>query len=275
MDLSLTSDYVSFKGCPEPYLAGIAEAGFTHVHWCHHWCTDFLYSDSEISQIGKWLGRFGLKLTAIHASAGDEKGWSSDREYERLAGVELVANRIEMAARLCADVIIMHIPAKSGDADQDDARQLQVRKSLDALEPLAAERKVRIAIENHADDDYGQIRRVLAQYPPQYIGHCYDSGHGNIGQKGLEHLDTVKDRLIAVHFHDNDGRDDLHLVPMTGTVDWSELARIIAESAYTKCVSLECTLRNQKMPEDLFRQRAFDAGTAISKMIDHARKGAG
>ncbi len=76
MALSMTSDYVTSTGCPEPYLEGIAQAGFSHVHWCHQWCTDFLYSDSEIHQITEWFERFGLKLLDLHASAGQEKNWA-------------------------------------------------------------------------------------------------------------------------------------------------------------------------------------------------------
>jgi hypothetical protein len=35
--LAITSDYAKSTGCPEPHLRQIAEAGFSHVHWCHHW----------------------------------------------------------------------------------------------------------------------------------------------------------------------------------------------------------------------------------------------
>lgn len=103
--LSITSDYASGTGSPEPYLKRIAGAGFSHVHWCHHWHSDFIYSDHEIDQIARWMGEYGVKLNDLHASAGIEKFWISAREYERLAGVELVKNRIHMAARLSSDVI--------------------------------------------------------------------------------------------------------------------------------------------------------------------------
>ena len=66
--LSLTSDYVTGTGDPSPSLRLRAEAGFTHVHWCHQWRSDFLYADSEIEQIGRWLGEYGLKLNDVNAS---------------------------------------------------------------------------------------------------------------------------------------------------------------------------------------------------------------
>ena len=63
MDLSVTTDYARDTGDPSPHLSRIAEAGFTHVHWCHHWNTDFLYGESEMAQIEEWLSSLGLRLT--------------------------------------------------------------------------------------------------------------------------------------------------------------------------------------------------------------------
>ena len=83
--LSITTDYVHDTGSPEPYLRAIGEAGFTHVHWCHHWNTDFLYSTHEIDQISQWLDTYGLQVLDIHASHGREKAWASPLAYQRLA----------------------------------------------------------------------------------------------------------------------------------------------------------------------------------------------
>ena len=54
MNISVTTDFSGHTMAPERQLRQIAEAGFTHLHWCHQWCTDFLYSRSEIAQYKKW-----------------------------------------------------------------------------------------------------------------------------------------------------------------------------------------------------------------------------
>ena len=63
--LSMTSDYVTETGCPEPYLRRIAEAGFSRVHWCHQWNTDFLYADCEAA------GRFA-RMVEQHRGGRDD-----------------------------------------------------------------------------------------------------------------------------------------------------------------------------------------------------------
>jgi sugar phosphate isomerase/epimerase len=268
--LSITTDYMTDAGCPEPYLRRIAEAGFSHVHWCHQWNTDFLYDECEIEQIEHWLHRYGLLLTDLHASAGREKAWGSPREYEHLAGVELVANRIAMAARLGSDVIIMHLPDLKDPATHDAIWQ-QVRRSLDALQGIAGQHGVRIAIEN---GPFTEIDKVLSLYAPDYLGLCYDCGHGNLIPDGLDWLDRLKDRLISIHLHDNDGSADQHNLPFWpgGTVNWDRLACILARSAYAKCVSLESTMKRSGMTDEpAWLAQGLSAGTQIAAMIESRR----
>jgi sugar phosphate isomerase/epimerase len=260
--LSITTDYAKDTGDPSPYLRRIADAGFSYIHWCHQWNTDFLYSRWEIEQIQKWLEAYGLRLLDLHGSAGNEKNWASSQEYQRMAGVELVRNRIEMTAYLSADVTIMHVP---GDPDS-----VPVRRSLDELEPFARERNVRIAIENGS---FEAIQKLLSEYDPQYAGLCYDSGHGNMRADGLDHLESLKDRLISVHLHDNDGASDQHKLLFSGTVDWGRLARIMAGSTYTKCVSMEVSMARMGIEDEgLFLAEAFKTGTRFDRMIQQEKR---
>ena len=93
--------------------------------------------------------------------------------------------------------------------------------------------------------------------------HCYDADNASIGN-----LRARKDRLIAIHMHDNDGSGDQHLLPFRGTVDWNLLTGIIAQSSYKKCVSLETGMKNYKeTAEKRFLSDAFEAGTRLSEMI--------
>lgn len=273
--LSLTTDYRKGTGNPEPYLRDIAEAGFSHIHWCHQWNTDFLYGMAEIRQIRQWLREFGLALLDLHGSAGQEKCWYSPCEHERKAGVELVKNRIRMTAELESDVVIMHVPRLLPD-EETARRWAQVLHSLDALAPYARRHGVRLAIENLPADDFTGLRQLFTQYGSDYLGLCYDSGHGNIGGAGLTHLETLKDRLISIHLHDNqgivDGKGDQHLLPFAGTIDWPRLAGILATSSYTKCISMESNMWSYESEDERwFLTEAFARGTRVAELVEEIR----
>jgi len=274
---SIATDYRQDTGDPYPYLRAIAAAGFTHIHWCHHWNTDFLYAAPEISQIRQWLSELGLGVTDLHASAGSEKGWASPHEYERLAGVELVANRLTMAARLECGVVVLHIPAEpDGEADRL-AYWDRIRRSLDALARDSAATGVRIAFENGGTPaSWNPIVRVCSEYPPDFAGLCYDSGHGNLSGDGLDRLAEHAGRLLAIHLHDNDGSGDQHILPFMGTTDWPRLVGLIAGSSYRKWVNLEVSQTRSGYEEEApFLREALAIADRLSREIAAARPAPG
>ena len=217
-----------------------------------------MYGPAELDSIQNCLATWGLKLLDLHGSAGHVHRWFAVDETERHAGIALVRNRIEMAARLGGQTVIMH--AHAGFIDP-------LRRSLDALQPVARQHGIRIAIEN--EDEFATPRQLLSEYPPEYLGLCYDSGHGNIAnRRGLDELATLTDRLIAVHLHDNDGTGDQHKLMFTGTVDWVRLAGLIARSSYRQCVSSEAVLGNTGLTDEAeFLAQAFVAGNRFTAMI--------
>lgn len=258
--LSQTTIFKEQIGNPEPRLRQIAEAGFSHVHWSHHWYSDFLYSSAEIAQIRRWLKEYGLAVLDVHASHGQEKRWDAAEPYRRLAGVELVRNRLEFAARLGARAIVLH-------AYPDMPLESQLR-SLSELEPYARLYEVRIALENLFEGNLERLARLFGEFEPDFLAFCYDSGHGNIYPGSLDFLAQWKDRLGVVHLHDNDGVADQHLLPFTSGVDWTRLAHLLAESAYQGPLNLECTLGNYDgVSEADFLRAAYQAGAKLTAMV--------
>jgi len=253
---SMTTDYFTDIGDPVPYLEKISEAGFSHVHWCHEWSTDHIYSDDAIEKIKKKLNDLDLKVLDIHASYGVKTSWGAIDENQRRAGVNLVKNRIDMADKLDSGVIIMHTPEYTDS----------IRKSLDELRPYVKSRNIKIAIENIIN--FPVVDKYFSDYSSDFLGLCYDSGHGNLEENSYEWLDKFKDRLISIHIHDNDGKKDLHQIPFAGTVEWERLAKILAESSYRKCVNLETSIHNMATKdEQKFLDKAIGAAEKLSEMI--------
>jgi sugar phosphate isomerase/epimerase len=226
-----------------------------------------MYTDDEINQIGGWFKEYGLKLLNLHGSHGQERAWVSLDENQRKAGLELVQNRVQMTARLGGKVIIMHLPT-TAPPEQRPALLVQIRKSLDEIEPFVKEHGIRMALENMIGEDFEMLEKLIPDYDPGFLGFCYDSGHGNMGGKGVQGLEGLKDRLIAIHLHDNDGSDDQHKIPFTGTVDWDVLMRIIAASAYAECINLEVVISDTGIPEEgEFLRQTYQAGERLDRML--------
>ena len=265
MLLSMCSDYAQDTGNAEHDLRRIADAGFDGIQWIHQWNRDFIYTKPEIRQIKKWLNDFNLKLFDLHATVGAEKSWYSETEYEREAGVEIVKNRAEMTKELGGNVIVMHIPRL---IPENIKQWKQLKKSLDELEVFCSRKAIRIAVENCFFDEFNGISELMLGYGPDYLGICYDSGHGNMGGKGLDHLAKLADRLISLHLHDNNGFDDQHKPLFSGTIDWPKLAAVVSKSTYNGPLTQEASIRNSGILDaNVFLRQACRDAKKLAAMI--------
>ncbi len=254
---------------PEPHLARIADAGFSHIHWGNLGRRDYLYAPDEIEDIRLMLQKHGLRLLDLHGTNGIEKRWTTTDEAARRAGVELIRNRILLTEALGSDVIVMHIEPHGGDDEYGDVYWKQLFASLDELRPFAMEHGARIAVELGQCDP---LDRVLEKYEPEFVGLCYDSGHGNRRPDGPGWLEKRLDRLISIHLHDNDESYDQHRIPFTGTVDWPRVMELIARSPYDKPVSLECEMKFEPYEtEEEFLAASFEAGARLTEMLEKLR----
>ena len=267
MEISISSDYFKGTGNPEQYLKKISEAGFTHIMWCHEWYTDYIYPESEINKIMKWLKQYNLKVLDLHASEGKENHWNSKNESSRIIGIELVKNRIYMANKLSCKVIILHFKHEPINEYEKQEYWDILHKSLNELKPYAEKHNVKIALENSSIGNYKELKRLFSEYDSNFLGLCYDSGHGNISN-GINILRELKHRLISIHLHDNDGEADQHKLLFSGTVDWNELAKILVESSYKKCLNLETSMRHYKLSDETeFLSKAYETGIEFSKLV--------
>jgi sugar phosphate isomerase/epimerase len=75
---------------------------------------------------------------------------------------------------------------------------------------------------------------------------CYDYGHGNIDEHGIDILKTFSSRLGSIHAHDNDQMSDMHwpVADPRGTIDWA------SEFAYLKSIGFKGPFILESKPAD-------------------------
>ena len=293
MEIAVATDFAGSTGAPDLSLRALAEAGFASLHWCHHWCDDFHYGKHELAYIKSLLKQYHLRLLDIHGSQGVEKCWNSTVEYRRREGVDLVANRIRMLRELDGTgTVMMHVPHFGIDTPEADRPGISqsfdaLCRSIDELMPLLDSTDTLIAVENMWRDSWETIEALLARYPANRIGICYDAGHANANcNKRLETLAKNKGRLEALHLHDNNGEGDQHQPPFYGTVDWPRLADILATSSYSREISFELSMTHTpflkeglepgvKQPYEnrlAFARDAFERCSRFARQVADARQ---
>ena len=273
--LAMATDYCGYVSDREDIrltLRKIAEAGFTHVHWCHEWDGDHMYSEEEIRDIRDALNEFSLGAKGVHATDGKtyygeanmrrDRDWiagqpcffSSDEEL-RKRGEALVRNRLELAAAIDTREIVLHMPLPFwlfGEEGEEERYYAQAFKSLDAVRAYAEAEGIRICFENLPgvpnDMQMEQFRRIFDRYPSTYAAYCCDTGHSILSdpKDPYAFARQFTDRMYMMHLNDNhsvpEGTDlldirvvakgDEHHVMGDGVVDFDTFAQIVAASPY-------------------------------------------
>ncbi|MBE6013376.1 MAG: sugar phosphate isomerase/epimerase [Lachnospiraceae bacterium] len=96
---------------------------------------------------------------------------------------------------------------------------------------------INLAIENQGNPEY--IDFVFKNVQSNKLYFCFDSGHENYYSPNLDLLDLYGDKLIALHLHDNDGTEDVHALPFTGSVNWKKVDEKLNSLKYAGAIALE------------------------------------
>lgn len=278
-------------------LAWVAEAGFSHINWNPDAGSSYMLSKAEIEFTTKMVRDSGLKVKSLHASNGrnpvsevrtrqnstpafeHRKDIGSAHEWQRQSGVELLQNRIDLAAALGSPDAILHIDISDdvfSTADTEAAFFDPFWRSLDDLQPYCLDRGVKIAVETLLCASAGSWLKLydllFDRYPPEFVGLCLDIGHWHIvAGNDLSILDRHGDRLIATHIHDNFGATDDHLLPFLGTIDWHAVTTAIAATPCEMPLDFETPQDRNNLPELPFYKRAHTVALRLERMIAEKR----
>ena len=91
------------------------------------------------------------------------------------------------------------------------------------LTELAERLNVNVAIENMSRPEL--IEHIFEKIKSNRLGFCFDSGHCNLFTPEFDLLDLYGDSLMALHLHDNDGKEDWHTLPFSGIIQWDIISK--------------------------------------------------
>jgi sugar phosphate isomerase/epimerase len=112
--------------------------------------------------------------------------------------------------------------------------------SLEELKVFAGQRGVEILLENipNALSHAERLNEFLGATHLN-LGYCFDVGHAYLARGINYEFDQMKARIKCLNVHDNDGKEDLHLFPGHGTIDWSKTMELLRSCADQVPLTLE------------------------------------
>ena len=219
------------------WMERIWSAGFDGVEiYCARQHMDYR-DKAQITELGHWFRDSPLKVHSLHAPQFSDDVWGRSGPHavvdlteplksKRLSAVDETKRAIEIAEDVPFRYLITHlgVPGQEMDENRWDAGF----SSFEELKVFAGQRGVEVLLENTPN------RLAHAERLNQFLtlthlnlGYCFDVGHAHLARGIGYEFDLMKDRIRSVHVHDNDGKEDQHLFPGEGTIDWTKTMALL------------------------------------------------
>jgi len=219
----------------------------------------FDYRDRRAAvALAEWLDDTRLRLHSMHAPiAGSYAGgaWkgglslAAADESRRKAAVEETLATLDVAAAVPYQVLVVHCGVPGPHAAPGDNHRGSLARSLEELSPVAKRFGVQLALEVIPNELSTPSSLVdLIDGLDAELGICMDVGHARLMGDVVDAIETCSGHLITTHLHDNRGRNDDHLVPGTGAIDWDAATLAFQKVGYDGAWIFELAVAAERRP---------------------------
>lgn len=160
------------------------------------------------------------------------------------------------------DLVVMHLTSGNEPPMYNEIGLKRIKR----LAKEAKDLKIKIAFENTKKQGY--LEYVLGNIKEENVGICYDAGHCHVHFNDEFNYEFFKNRIFAVHLHDNDKSDDLHLIPFDGTIEWNNVLTKLKENNYTGPITLELCYRYEYLNKSIneFYKEGYNRGIKLEEI---------
>jgi len=175
----------------------------------------------------------------------------ADPEVRKKA-IELNMEMFAAAVEIKASYVVVHLFNERVKRTPGEAL-FYAKETLKKLLPEAEKTGVSIAVENlYYDWTITQINHLLDEINHPLLGICLDVGHAALYSTAHEELALCGDRLLGFHIHDNWFKDDDHLLPFRGKIDWPAFCSALLKNGYQGPLIYESFAREENESVDEF-----------------------
>lgn len=231
---------------PIETIDAIKKAGFKNV-FIQWYDENWEYSQKEQLE---YIRKQGLNVIFAHLGYQNINDiWDTEKDVTLM--IERYKRNIKECKENNINLVIMH-PTSGRNAMMYNKTGIQrIKEITDYAKQLG----VKVAFENTKIKGY--LEYIISNLNDDNVGICYDAGHCHVHFDDEFNYEFFKDKIFAVHLHDNDKSDDQHLLPFDGTIDWEYVISKLKYCNYNGPVTLELCYRNDYLnlkPEEFYKE---------------------
>ncbi len=211
----------------------------------------------------------GIVHENLHAPfRGINAIWTDTPEGEEMLVRLLLA--VDAAARNGIPILVVHLCSGECPPLPNELGLLRFEK----LMRYAKERSVTIAYENQRY--LSVLSLAFEKFPDARF--CFDTGHEACFTKNLAFLPIFGEKTVALHVHDNHAvyNGDEHMLPFDGTIDFSRVMHLLAQTPYVGALMLEVVATHspyyKNVSADEYYARAYHGACHLREFVLSCRE---
>jgi len=238
--VTTTRDFLQYTTDALESMKYIKQAGFKYVDYAFD--VDYDYKkgifgedDFYLDKVKNTVKELELCLVQAHAPY---YSFIFDKDISHL--IEATIKCVKACSEFNIPVLVVHTGYQ-----RNLSKEETFQKNKEFFVPIleAAEKcGVKVLAENfnkmEFDDIYWIDNATDLKEFIEFVNHpnlyaVWDAGHANLQEMSqCEELKILKDYVLALHIHDNNGDADRHMVPFTGTMSVDSLMQGLVEIGY-------------------------------------------
>ena len=262
-----TGDFGFFCRNDEERIYELHRAGFRYIDLSMYSLSpDSVYMnegwEEEAQKIKKVANELGMTFVQAHSPGGNPL--SSDEAHVDFL-LKSTIRSIEICANLGIKNTVVHNGRKEGITKEE---WFKLNKEFyNKLLPTAEKYGVNVLCENSTSVNiegyyYANSGKDMREFI-EYVNHpnfhvCWDTGHANCEGSQYEEIMALGEHLYAIHYNDNHGKADEHILPYFGTLNHDEVINALLDVGYKGYFTLECDSSLRQPKCWLGDRRAFE-----------------
>lgn len=244
-----TSDFEKYCQTDEECIKQLHLVGFRYIDFSLYntETVNRVYNDrnwqAEADKLRNSADKLGMQFVQAHSPGGNplqkDAAWDAD--------LKATIRSIEICGMLGIKNTVVHAGWRQGVNKEEWQKENLAYYRL--LFPAMEKWGVNVLVENSTkanmrDMYYVNSGKEILEFA-EYVNHpliniCWDTGHANCEGSQYEDILTLGKRLYAIHYNDNHGTSDEHIIPYTGTLNHDEVICALREIGFNGYFTLEC-----------------------------------
>ena len=269
-----TGDFCFYCKTDEEKIRELHRAGFKYIDFeMYSFTPDCVYMQEnwreEVLKIKALAEELGMQFVQAHSQGGNPL--SDDTQHVEFL-VAATLRSIEICEVLGIKNTVVHPGVAIGLTKEEwfDKNKAFYNRLL----PMAQKCGVNVLIENstavNMGDNYyansgADMREFIKYVNDPNLHACWDTGHANCEGSQYGEILALGDELYAIHYNDNSGKMDEHIMLYTGTLNHDEVINALIDVGFKGYFTLECDTCLRRAKHWLGWRRDYEKDTRLAE----------